>query len=173
MGWFINRPVEHHISRLVEMWQISQPLHLRHLSIIRDSALTNGIPHYIHYSYENFKKLVDQGRASWEAVMTITKEHKQLKDIAAIDAQPDLDENGFPKISNDLFQGPDNDASLADCSRGVGIKSPRLSPYDPMAVKLKGSDWSIQSKPLHRPSRNNQLLTYYRWHCPIHIPTTA
>ncbi|KAI4237140.1 MAG: hypothetical protein LQ349_002064, partial [Xanthoria aureola] len=145
MGWFTNRPVEHHISRLVEMWQISQPLHLRYLSIIRDSALTNGIPHYIHYSYENFKRLVDRGKASWELVMTITKEHKQLKDIAAINAQPDLDDNGFPKISNGLFQGPYNDASLADCNRGKDIKSPKLSSHDPVAVKPKGSEWSIQS----------------------------
>ncbi|KAL8851359.1 MAG: hypothetical protein Q9221_003726 [Calogaya cf. arnoldii] len=110
MGCSIDRPVEYHISKLVEMWQISQPLHLRHLSIIRDTALTNSIPHYVHYSYENFKKLVDQGTASWETVITITKEHEQFKNTAAISAQPDLDENGFPKVSNDLFQGPHNDA---------------------------------------------------------------
>lgn len=82
--------------------------------------------------------------------MTITKEHKQLKDIAAIDAQPDLEDNGFPTISNGLFQGPYNDASLADCNRGKDIKSPKLSFHDPVAVKPKGSEWSIQSKCLDR-----------------------
>ncbi|KAL9634838.1 MAG: hypothetical protein Q9204_002846 [Flavoplaca sp. TL-2023a] len=145
MGWFLGRPVEHHISRLVEMWQVSQPLHLRHLSIIRDSAMTNGIPHFIHYSYENFKHLVDQGKASWELVMTITKEHTRLKDIAAIEAQPDLDEHGFPEIPLSRFQGRNFDASLADCSRGEDIKSPYLTTYDPRAVQLNGRDWTIQS----------------------------
>lgn len=162
MGWFLGRPVEHHISRLVEMWQVSQPLHLRHLSIIRDSAMTNGIPHFIHYSYGNFKHLVDQGKASWELVMTITKEHTRLKDIAAIEAQPDLDEHGFPKIPLSRFQGRHFDASLADCSRGADIKSPYLTAYDPRAVQLNGRDWTIQSDhPYQLPSRS-LVLTWFR-----------
>ncbi|KAL8735942.1 MAG: hypothetical protein Q9166_000504 [cf. Caloplaca sp. 2 TL-2023] len=145
MGSFINRPVEHHVSRLVEMWQLSQPLHLRHLSIIRDAALTNGIPHYVHYSFENFKKLVDQGKASWEPVMTITKEHGKFKVAAAIDAEPDLDENGFPKITYNLFQGRNNDASLAECIQGADVKQPPLSAADPRAVKLGDGAWTIHS----------------------------
>ncbi|KAL8858126.1 MAG: hypothetical protein Q9178_005303 [Gyalolechia marmorata] len=144
MGSFIHRPVEHHISRLVEIWQISQPLHLRYLSIIRDAALTNGIPHFIHYSFENFKKLVDEGKASWDPVITITKEHKEFRSVAAIDAQPDLDENGFPKISNSLFQGRHNDASLAECIQGADEKLPLLAAHDPRAVRSKGGDWIIQ-----------------------------
>ncbi|KAL8929648.1 MAG: hypothetical protein Q9172_000327 [Xanthocarpia lactea] len=144
MGSFIHRPVEHHISRLVEIWQISQPLHLRYLSIIRDAALTNGIPHFIHYSFENFKKLVDEGKASWDPVITITKEHKEFRSVAAIDAQPDLDENGFPQISNSLFQGRHNDASLAECIQGADEKLPLLAAHDPRVVRSKGGDWIIQ-----------------------------
>ncbi|KAL8910759.1 MAG: hypothetical protein Q9171_003971 [Xanthocarpia ochracea] len=144
MGSFIHRPVEHHISRLVEIWQVSQPLHLRYLSIIRDAALTNGIPHFIHYSFENFKKLVDEGKASWDPVITVTKEHKEFRSVAAIDAQPDLDENGFPKISNSLFQGRHNDASLAECVQGADEKLPLLAAHDPRAVRSKGGDWIIQ-----------------------------
>ncbi|KAL8671935.1 MAG: hypothetical protein Q9168_003591 [Polycauliona sp. 1 TL-2023] len=145
MGCFIGRPVEYHISRLVEMWQISQPLHLRHLSIIRDSAMTNSIPHYIHYSYESFKRLADQGKASWDLVMTITKEHAQLKDIAAIEAQPDLDGDGFPKIPVASFQGRHQDASLSDCSRDKDISVPCLTIWDPRAVRLQDNNWTIRN----------------------------
>ncbi|KAL8996491.1 MAG: hypothetical protein Q9169_004000 [Polycauliona sp. 2 TL-2023] len=145
MGSFIGRPVEYHISRLVEMWQVSQPLHLRHLSIIRDSAMTNGIPHYIHYSYENFKRMVEQGKAAWELVMTITKEHVQLKDVAAIEAQPDLDDGGFPKIAVASFQGRHRDASLPDCSRAVDIIEPLLTAGDPRVVHVKGNEWTLKN----------------------------
>ncbi|KAL8698632.1 MAG: hypothetical protein Q9224_001765, partial [Gallowayella concinna] len=144
MGSFVSRPVEHHISRLVEMWQLSQPPHLRHLSIIRDAALTNGIPHYVHYSFANFKTLVDKGKASWDVVMTITKEHKNFKGAAAIDAEPDLDENGFPKIADNLFQGRNNDASLAECIQSANVKVPSLALPDPRVVQLKDGDWILQ-----------------------------
>ncbi|KAL8780551.1 MAG: hypothetical protein Q9213_006417 [Squamulea squamosa] len=159
MGPFVHRPVEHQISRLVEMWQISQPLHLRYLSIVRDAALTNGVPHYIHYSFENFKALVDEGKASWEPVITITKEHREFKDFAAINARPDLDENGFPIISKALFQRRDNEASLAECVKSADAKLPRLSMHDPRAFQLKGdyntkykSQGLLSQRPLKEPA---------------------
>lgn len=123
------------------MWQISQPLHLRHLAIVRDTALTNGIPHYVHYSFVHFKKLVEKGRKSWEPVMTITQEHKKFKDAAAIEAEPELDENGFPKLPDHLFQGRHNDANLAECAKWADALPIYLSSCDPRAVKLKNGDW--------------------------------
>lgn len=144
MGPFTGRPVEIHISKLVEMWQLSQPLHLRYLSIIRDSALTDGIPHYIHYSFENFTRLVAQGKASWDAVMTITKEHRKFTDAATIDAEPDLDENGFPKITESLFQGRHNDANLAECVQNASVKLPSLSSHDPRVVQTEDGGWLLE-----------------------------
>ncbi|KAL9606842.1 MAG: hypothetical protein Q9179_000050 [Wetmoreana sp. 5 TL-2023] len=143
MGCFMTRPTENYLSKLVEMWQMSQPLHLRHLAIVRDTALTNGIPHYVHYSFPNFTKLVDEGRASWEAVMTVTKEHKQFKHVAAIEAKPELDENGFPKLPDNLFQGRHNDASLAECIKGADNSPPSLSSWDPRVVKLDDGSLGI------------------------------
>ncbi|KAI4201588.1 MAG: hypothetical protein LQ348_001630 [Seirophora lacunosa] len=137
MGSFNLRPTENHLSRLAEMWQMSQPLHLRHLCIIRDAALTNRVPHYVHYSFENFQKLVDDGKASWDSVMTITKEHKDFKNIAAIEAKPELDDNGFPQLSSSLFYGPNYHATLVDCSRGIDISPLPRSTIDPKVVKSK------------------------------------
>lgn len=141
MGCFTLRPTENHLSRLVEMWQISQPLHLRHLCIIRDAALTNGVPHYIHYSFENFQKLVDEGKASWDSVMTITKEHKDFMNIAALEAKPELDDNGFPQLSSSLFHRPHCQATLAECSRGTDISPLPRSGIEPEAVKSKNGNW--------------------------------
>ncbi|KAL8721816.1 MAG: hypothetical protein Q9225_001571 [Loekoesia sp. 1 TL-2023] len=151
MGCFNVRPTENHLSRLVEMWQMSQPLHLRHLAIIRDAALTDGIPHYIHYSFVNFEQLVDQGKASWESVMTITKEHEDFKATAAIEAEPELDETGFSKLSKNLFHGRHNDAGLVECIKGVGISPLSLSTADPKVIKLSDGSWGLRSRSLARP----------------------
>ncbi|KAL8708455.1 MAG: hypothetical protein Q9220_006679, partial [cf. Caloplaca sp. 1 TL-2023] len=160
LGCFIVRPTEHYLSRLVEMWQVSQPLHLRHLAIVRDATLTNGIPHYIHYTFQNFQKLVDEDKASWDSIMTITKDHKQYRSVAAIDAEPDLDQNGFPQLADTLFQGRHNDASLTDCAHGTHVKLPSHSNFDPEAVPLEDGSWTIgkthTKSSTYRPATQNQ-----------------
>ncbi|KAL9004409.1 MAG: hypothetical protein Q9188_002767 [Gyalolechia gomerana] len=133
---------------LVEMWQMSQPLHLRHLAVIRDAALTAGIPHYVHYSFENFKRLVDEGKASWDSVMTVTKDHKDFKTIAAIEAEPELDENGFPKLSSTFFQGRYNDAGLVECVKG--LPSNKLAPPIESQSLLEASSAKISPKKFPR-----------------------
>lgn len=119
-GKFMLRPIEHQLSRLVEFWQISQPLHLRHLAILRDTALTHRTSHYVHYTYENFKRMVERGDASWEAVATIAKGDKRAKgSTVAVDADPKLDEYGFPRLQTTLFQGRENDATLSQCCHAL------------------------------------------------------
>lgn len=156
MGCFIIRPTENHISRLVEMWQMSQPLHLRHLAIIRDAALTAGIPHYVHYSFENFKKLVEEGKASWESVMTVTKDHKDFKTTAAIEAEPELDENGFPKLASTLFQGRYNDASLVECVKAPGALSSLSRPA--AELRAVNSDKELHASHLALPTESQDIL---------------
>ncbi|KAL8930561.1 MAG: hypothetical protein Q9208_000431 [Pyrenodesmia sp. 3 TL-2023] len=145
VGCFNLRPTENHLSRLVERWQMSQPLHLRHLSIIRDAALTEGVPHYVHYSFENFQSLVDEGRASWESVMTITKDHKDFMATASVHAKPELDEDGFPKLPSNIFQGRHNDASLTECIQGADALALPRSNCDPKAVLLKDGTWDVST----------------------------
>lgn len=87
------------------------------------------IPHYVHYTYGNFKSLVDQGRASWDAVATdsYTSKKKTNLIIPPPEAQADLDEYGFPKISSNAFQGADNEATLADCVHAFKLQPLRFS----------------------------------------------
>ncbi|MCJ1465758.1 RNA polymerase III transcription initiation factor complex subunit [Pseudocyphellaria aurata] len=121
-GKFMLRPIEHQLTRLVEFWQISQPLHLRHLALLRDTALTHRTSHYVHYTYENFQRMVERGDASWEAVATIAKGDKRAKgSTVTVDAEPKLDEYGFPILQTTLFQGRENDATLSQCCRALNL----------------------------------------------------
>ena len=117
-----KKPTESILSRLVDAWQVSQPLHLRHLAIVRDTVLQGKSPVYIHYTYGNFKRLVDSGRATWTAVTTIATPRSKKGSQAALlglDSQPDNDEFGFPILDAADFQGKDLDATLADCASTI------------------------------------------------------
>ncbi|KAJ5166011.1 hypothetical protein N7492_006307 [Penicillium capsulatum] len=97
-GTFYRRPTENLIHRLVDCWQISQPPHLRHLAIVRDSTIERTILYYIHYSARNFTNLVEAGTASWEAVEFPVKKAKTSNvPVPPIDAPKDVDVNGFPR----------------------------------------------------------------------------
>ena len=126
MGDEYKKPIESVINRLVEIWQVSQPLHLRHLAIVRDTVLRGKSPIYIHYTYGNFKKIVDAGKASWKAVTTIVATNaKEATTMASLDSRPNLDEHGFPVLDAKHFQGRTHDATLADCAAIVRNASSR------------------------------------------------
>ena len=136
-GEFFSRPLEHQLSRLVDLWQLSQPPHLRHLTIIRDTALTKRIAHYVHYSFDNFKVLVDSGKASWEAVEIVTDNKKNTKiSAAAVDTESDMDEYGFSKVQASRFQGRNNDATLLECVLASEAEPFYITSFDPIATQL-------------------------------------
>lgn len=89
--------------------------------MIRDTALIGKTPHYIHYSYPNFKSLVDHGLASWEAVAATSYGGKKKNGVVIPppNAQADLDDYGFPKLLIGAFQGAENEATLADCAHAI------------------------------------------------------
>jgi hypothetical protein len=116
-GQFYKRPIEQLVSRLVETWPKSQPLHLRHLGIVRDTAQIGKTPFYVHYTFDDFKSLVESGKKSWEAVEVI----KDSKGGMA-KAKPDVDQYGFPKLNPSEFLSRDNNANLAECVCGADIE---------------------------------------------------
>ena len=117
-----KKPIEDLVAKLVNSWQISQPLHLRHLAIVRDTVQRGKAPVYIHYSFANFKTLVGSGDKVWEAVLTLPDGGKKGKvTIPQVGEQPKLDEYGFPKLDPNQFQGRHNEASLFECVPGSGI----------------------------------------------------
>ncbi|EEQ84454.2 uncharacterized protein BDCG_01259 [Blastomyces dermatitidis ER-3] len=114
MGPFYRRPIEYTVSRLVETWQVSQPLHLRHLALVRDVGLRGTISMYIHYSLRNFSSLVDEGQVSWEAVK-LSPEAKPSVKVPPVGATSQVDEHGFlvDKIPSNLLNN--GDATLRGC----------------------------------------------------------
>lgn len=149
MGDHIRRPLDDYVLRMVDSWQISQPLHLRHLSIVRDTVLKGKTQIYIYYTYENFKKLVDGGTGFWEAVKTVASEVTIGKNIAAaLDAKPDVDEYGFPRLEGTQFQGRQNDATLEECVSALKVDPLHISATDP--VLRKQADGSYGKQHSHR-----------------------
>ncbi|KAF7133864.1 hypothetical protein CNMCM5793_005276 [Aspergillus hiratsukae] len=144
-GSFFRRPLENTLARLVECWQLSQPLHLRHLAIVRDTALEKTVTHYIHYSMANFQKLVDAGEASWEAVEFVPRNTKADKiSVPPIDAVPELDENGLPKAVPTKELIKNGNASLL---AGILVVNPadyNCTGNDPMPVRLKDGSYIIR-----------------------------
>ena len=142
MGDHVRRPLDDCVSRIVDSWQISQPLHLRHLSIVRDTALKGKTQIYIYYTYENFKKLVEDGKRFWEAVETVPSGVKKGKNVAAaLDAKPDVDEYGFPRLDEKQFLGGQNDATLEECVSALQVEPLHISTAHP--VLRKSTDGSF------------------------------
>jgi hypothetical protein len=89
---------------------------------------------YVYYTFENFQGLVDQERGFWEAVTTVpTDVRKGNNIIAALDAQPDVDDYGFPNLDSNQFAGHSNDLTLREIASAldvgplpIGIKDPIL-----------------------------------------------
>lgn len=130
----MERPIETQLARLTECWQISQPLHLRHLAIVKDIALSGRSSHYVYYTFENFEKRVESGNASWEAVINIAENDQRAKKYGvALSALPKLDEFGFPSIQSSLFQDEQNLASLHDCNRA--FRSAAITEYRHLVVR--------------------------------------
>ena len=136
MGDHVKKPLDEYVSRLVQSWQISQPLHIRHLSIVRDTVLKGKTQIYKYYTYENFKKLVEGGTGFWEAVTTIPSEVTIGKDVAAsLNATPNVDEYGFPRLEENLFQGRHNGATLDECVLALKVDPLHICASDPVLRK--------------------------------------
>ena len=149
MGDHVRKPLDDYLSRMVDSWQISQPLHLRHLSIVRDTLLKGKTQIYIYYTYENFKRLVEGGTGFWEAVKTVANHVTMGKNVAAaLDAKPDVDEYGFPRLEDNQFQGRQNDATLEDCVSALKVDPLYISATDP--VLRKKADGSYGKRHSHK-----------------------
>ncbi|KAJ6062084.1 uncharacterized protein N7446_006204 [Penicillium canescens] len=123
-GNFYRRPTENILQRLVDLWQMSQPLHLRHFAIVRDMAMQKTTMFYVHYAGHNFAKLVEAGQASWEAVEFPEKKAKSLK----IDIPP------FNEPSKSFLENPN--ATLRDGIVNANPSDYLLSTSDPFVVRL-------------------------------------
>ena len=138
--------MENTLARLSECWQLSQPPHLRHLAILRDTALNRTITHYVHYSFKNFSSLVEAGEASWEAVQFVPRNSKSdnLR-ILPVDAKSQVDNYGLPVETPDSDLLKNGDCTLSDCMWVVKPKDYNCSSSDPKAIKSESGGYSKSS----------------------------
>ncbi|KAJ5159664.1 uncharacterized protein N7482_006668 [Penicillium canariense] len=143
-GSFYRRPSESALHRLVDCWQLSQPVHLRHLAIVRDTAIDKTIFYYVHYSVHNFAKLVESGQAVWEAVEFPVQKAKAANCyIPPVDAVAQLDEYGFPETSAVKKLVNNGNASLFEALAVCKPPTYLLSSSDPMPVRLRDGHYTI------------------------------
>ena len=148
MGPFFKRPLEAYLARLVESWQFSQPRHLRHLSLIRDTALRGTISHYVQYSLRNFLTLVNDGHASWEAVEFQPRQGKSKVAVAPpTDAVPELDGYGFPTNDRPHNLLRDGDATLRECLEFAKPQDHVLTTNDPIALEFGAGKYGMRILP--------------------------
>ena len=124
------------MSRLVAFWQVSQPLHLRHLAIVREPRTVNGINQYGHYTFENFKELVNKGERTWASVESLQenkKGHRPPK--VSANAVAKLDDYGFPLLAASKFENHYKGTTYAGCIKAANVSSFRLTKKDPSVVK--------------------------------------
>ncbi|EFW19676.1 hypothetical protein D8B26_007873 [Coccidioides posadasii str. Silveira] len=142
MGIFFRRPIEALLSRLVDSWQYSQPLHLRHLSLVRDTALRGTISYFVQYSVRNFAALVEDGQASWEAVETPVK--KGATRPPPIDAKPELDAHGFVITKEPPNLVKQGNATLRECLESAKPNDYVVTHRDPAVVCLRDGTFGVR-----------------------------
>lgn len=147
-GKFFKRPAEILVHRLVDFWQLAQPLHLRQFAVVRDMAMVKTVMFYVHYSADNFAKIVDAGNASWEAVEFPAKKAKSLKlNLPPYGAAPQLDVYGFPVnvLPRNLLKNPDS--SLRDGIMAAKPADYTISSSDPFVVQLPDGQYGMFDSP--------------------------
>ncbi|KAI5368112.1 Putative B-block binding subunit of TFIIIC, tfc3, extended winged-helix domain-containing protein [Septoria linicola] len=119
VGPLWKRPMDESLAHLTDIWQHSQPPHLRHLTVVRDTAVFGRSAQFKYRTLANFEKAVAAGRAVWDAVLDNTSS-KAKKD--PLQEKPDLDKWGFPKVPLKALHGRDGRGSLADGRKGIQIE---------------------------------------------------
>ena len=117
MGSEYRRPIEEILAKVTSFWQLSQPVHMRHLAIVKDSIQRSKHLVYIYYTFEHYRNLVAAGQKTWEAVLMLQdKKRSSGVDVASVDAPISAtDAYNLPSLDPAQFQGHDNDALLSEC----------------------------------------------------------
>ncbi|XPS92777.1 hypothetical protein M3J09_002157 [Ascochyta lentis] len=155
VGKFWRRPMESYLTRLTDDWEKTQPAHLRHLALIRDTRNTQEkkFVHYVYRTYKNFQKAVDAGEVIWAGVSkpppkqsSVAKGGRPKKDVSK--EQP-VDSWGFRTLNSKDFLKRDGSGSLFECRAAIvhGRK------YGPRWDNLLTDDIGYQKSEISRSDR--------------------
>ncbi|EME47058.1 hypothetical protein DOTSEDRAFT_69136, partial [Dothistroma septosporum NZE10] len=108
-----RRPIDQNMLLLTDVGQYSQPAHLKHLAIVRDTAVRDKFSHYRYRTRPNLDKAVAAGEVTTQP--TVVGKGKQKLD----DCLTALDEWGFPRVLLKDLANRDGRATLPEGRRGV------------------------------------------------------
>jgi len=139
------------IGHLTDIWQESQPDHLRHLAIVRDTAVVNKYSHYQYRTYDNFDRAVNAGEASWEAIDEAYQKSKKLM-VKKTDTErrASLDAWGFPQMSPKQLLHSSGSATLSECRRTVEEERLNFSTASALMKRLTARNPGLLENPKTR-----------------------
>ncbi|PVH97536.1 hypothetical protein DM02DRAFT_567905 [Periconia macrospinosa] len=119
-GRFWKRPLESFLSRLADDWEKSQPPHLRHFSIVKDTMVTNDkkYAHFLYRTHTNFQKAVDAGDVDWR---NVSKEAQtKAKDPRSVRiTESSLDSWGFQPVDTKELYDQTGASDLIECRQAI------------------------------------------------------
>lgn len=136
-----RRPFDDAMGKLSDEWHISQPPHLRHLAVIRDTYINGSITHYTFRTIENYQKAVEQGQASWIYYLTDPELLDTLRKPA------NLDEWGFPVVQDSQIYDPYLPVTLCAQSGLDKLVIKRWNAEAKVAIAGFGGDENIPQPP--------------------------
>ncbi|KAK6438258.1 hypothetical protein LTR95_005537, partial [Oleoguttula sp. CCFEE 5521] len=130
VGPLWKRAVDDTLIRLATAWHLSQPSHLRHLAIVRDSSQSSGAPTYHYRTYDNFQKAVDAGHVAWDYSGARARAGPIEGLVVGPTGDSIIDAWGFPVVPPRLLVHGTGYATLAECAT-----SKHLSEVNPIVTK--------------------------------------
>ncbi|KAK4631030.1 hypothetical protein CLAFUW4_02334 [Fulvia fulva] len=127
-----RRPIDQSMLLLTDVGQYSQPAHLKHLAVIRDTAVREKFSHYRYRTRPNFDKAVAAGEAI--EPKAVTGKGKQKAD----DVSPALDEWGFPRVLLKDLVSRDGRGTLLEGRRGIQFEVEAISDHEDEADEVTG-----------------------------------
>ncbi|CAI6341001.1 unnamed protein product [Periconia digitata] len=119
-GKFWKRPIESFISRVSDDWEESQPRHLRHLAIVKDTMVTNDkkYAHFLYRTHANFQKVADAGEVDWINVSKEAREGRRLPGKEQTTGTY-LDPWGFAPVNMAQLHRRSGTSDLSECRQSV------------------------------------------------------
>jgi hypothetical protein len=153
-GIFWKRPIESLVTRLTDGWDKNQPMHVRHLALVRDTAMAvdKKRVHYLYRTHQNFQKAVDLGEVTWDALeLDENKKGARSKKPQTPAAVSSVDSWGFLELNlNDFHQGTGTSSLAESCA---AIVRKKRSPRDWEARLLNGES-SLQASSSSTPDQD-------------------
>ncbi|KAK7192050.1 hypothetical protein DPSP01_003916 [Paraphaeosphaeria sporulosa] len=143
-GFFWKRPLESLVTRLTDGWDKSQPMHVRHLALVRDTAMSTDKKrvHYLYRTHQNFQKAVDAGEVTWEA-LDLDENKKGARPKKPTPASlSSVDSWGFRELNEADFHDSTGTSSLAESCAAIVRNRGRPRDWE---AKLLNGDRAVQT----------------------------